>query len=350
MRAWLAQLSIPFREPFATSAGVVAARDLLLLRVEGDDGFVGYGEAAPFAPYDGISTEAVAQALRDGSEASAPARSALEMALLDLDGRRTGRPIGEPGAEAIAVNRTLPAGPPEEVARHAEDGVRAGFSCFKVKVGLPDDRARVAAVREAIGPWPAVRLDANGAWRADQAVAALEELSAYDVQLVEQPCRTLEEMALVRHSVGVPVAADESVHAPDDVRAASALEACDVVNVKLAPSGGFRAARETLRAAAAHGLGAYLSSTLDGPWGIAAALQLAASERVSLACGLATLELFDASIAHALPSPADGLQQVPQGPGLGIDVDDRVLAEVLVDEEELAVASWPRRDAPSPSG
>jgi L-alanine-DL-glutamate epimerase-like enolase superfamily enzyme len=106
------------------------------------------------------------------------------------------------------------------------------------------------------------------------------------------------------------------------------------VNVKLAASGGFGAAREALRAASASGLSAFLSSTLDGPWGIAAALQLAASENLSLACGLATLELFDASLARALPPPVQGLMAVPQGPGLGVAVDDGAIAEVLVEEIE----------------
>jgi L-alanine-DL-glutamate epimerase-like enolase superfamily enzyme len=210
--------------------------------------------------------------------------------------------------------------------------VRDGFSCFKVKVGLPDDVERVAAVRLAVGPWPAIRLDANGAWSAEQAIAAIEELTQFDIQLVEQPCETLEEMAEVRRAVSVPVAADESVATPADVRAAVAAEACDAVNVKLAPSGGFGAAREALREAAGHGMASYLSSTLDGPWGIAAALQLAAAERVQMACGLATLELFDASLARALPPPHDGLLDVPQGPGLGVAVDDSAVAEVLVEE------------------
>ncbi|HKP91018.1 MAG TPA: enolase C-terminal domain-like protein, partial [Thermoleophilaceae bacterium] len=113
---------------------------------------------------------------------------------------------------------------------------------------------------------------------------------------------------------------------------AAAAGACDIVNVKLAPSGGFSAARATIAAAREHGLEPYISSTLDGPWGIAAALQLAASERLSLACGLATLELFDARIARALPPPRAGLLAVPQGPGLGVSVDDDALAEVLVEE------------------
>jgi o-succinylbenzoate synthase len=331
VRRTVARLSIPFREPFVTSAGVVPARELLLLRLE-DDGVVGYGEAAPFEPYDGVPVEVVAEALAAGDPGLPQARAAEEMARLDLDGRREGRPLAEPGAEAIAVNRTLPAGPPEEVARRAADGVREGFACFKLKTGLPDDAERVAAVREAIGPWPALRVDANGAWTVDEAVATIEELSPHDLQLVEQPCATLEELAEVRRAVRVPIAADEPVATAADVRAAAAAEACDAVNVKLAPSGGFAAAREAVAAAREHGLEPYLSSTLDGPWGIAAALQLAAGERLSLACGLATLELFDAELARALPGPRNGLLAVPQGPGLGVSVSDEALREVLVEE------------------
>ena len=230
------------------------------------------------------------------------------------------------------MNRTLPAGPPEETARAAGEALREGYSCFKVKVGLPDDEERVAAVRAAIGSWPALRLDANGAWEPEEALASIARLEPYDIQLIEQPCRTLGELAQVRPRVGVPIAADESVASVEDVRAAAEARACDAVNVKLAGAGGFTAARAAVREAQAHDLRPYLSSTLDGPWGIAAALQLAASEEISLACGLGTLELFDARIARALPRPADGLMAVPEGPGLGVSVDDEALAEMLVEE------------------
>jgi o-succinylbenzoate synthase len=328
----LARLSIPLREPFVTAGGVVAERELVLLRLEDADGFVGYGEAAPLTPYDGVTMDEVLAALLGGEPGPPQARAAEEMARLDLEASRAGRAIGEPGADVIPVNRTLAGGPPAEVAEHAAEGVREGYSCFKVKVGLPDDDERVAAVREAVGPWPAIRIDANGAWSVPEAVAAIERLAAYDLQLVEQPCATLEEMASVRQAVELPLAADESVATAADVRSAAEFGACDIVNVKLAPSGGFTAARDALREAAAHGLGAFLSSTLDGPWGISAALQLAAAERVQLACGLATLELFDATLARALPPPADGVLVVPLGPGLGLAIDDAAIAEVLVEE------------------
>ena len=333
MRRTLARLAIPFKEPYVTANAVVAERELALLRLEDDDGCVGYGEAAPFEPYDGVALDEVVDALCDGEpgrDAPAQAHAAWDLALLDLEARREGRALGEPGADAIAVNFTLPAGPPDEVARHASDGIRQGFSCFKVKVGLPDDVQRVAAVREAIGPWPALRVDANCAWTVEEAVTSLGRLAPFDLELVEQPCATLAELAELRRDCPVPIAADESVATPDDVRTAAELGACDAVNVKLAPSGGFEGAREALQAARDAGLEPFLSSTLDGPWGIAAALQLAASERLSLACGLATLELFDARIAHALTPPRGGLLRVPQGPGLGVAIDDDVLAEVLV--------------------
>jgi L-Ala-D/L-Glu epimerase len=224
------------------------------------------------------------------------------------------------------VNLTLAGGPPGEVAERARAGLRAGYACFKVKVGMPEDAERVAAVREAVGPWPALRVDANRAWSVDEAVARIRELEKYDLEFVEQPCRTLDELRQVRGRVSTPIAADEAVGSPRAVRRAVETEACDVVNVKLASAGGFKAAREALRLARANGLGAFLSSTLDGPWGIAAALQLAASEDLQLACGLATLELFDSPLARALPAPVNGTLKVPTGPGLGVDVDEALLA------------------------
>jgi len=335
VRRSLLRLSIPLREPFVTSGGVVYARELAVIRLEDDEGTLGFGEAAPLESYDGVTVDEVIDALRDGPppRGSPPqARAAWELAELDLQARRRGRSLGEPGADAIPVNLTLAAGPPEEVGEAAAAGLKDGYSCFKVKVGLPDDHARVGAVREAVGPWPALRIDANGAWSAGDAVHAITDLSVHDLELVEQPCATLEQMAEVRAQVDVPVAADESIVGADQVQTAIELGACDAVNIKLSSAGGFGPARDALRAARDAGLAAWLSSTLDGPWGIAAALQLAAGQHIPLACGLATLDLFDARIAAALPSPSKGLMAVPQGPGLGIEVSDEALAEVLVEE------------------
>lgn len=335
MNRSLLRLAIPLKEPFVTAKGVLASRELAVIRLTDDDGVQGFGEAAPLEPYDGVSVDEVIDALREGPPrrgAPPQARAAWELAELDLQRRRLSRPLAEPGADAIPVNKTLPAGPPDEVAAAAVAALKDGYSCFKVKVGLPDDGLRVAGVREAIGPWPALRVDANGAWTVEEAVASIEALAEHDLELVEQPCATLEELAEVRARVEVPVAADESIGGVADVLRAAEMGACDAVNVKLAGAGGFGPARDCLRAARDHGLSAWLSSTLDGPWGIAAALQLAAGQSLSLSCGLSTLELFDAEIGRTLPAPRNGVMAVPQGPGLGVEVSDAALHEVLVEE------------------
>ncbi|MEX1141037.1 MAG: mandelate racemase/muconate lactonizing enzyme family protein [Thermoleophilaceae bacterium] len=334
MKRSLLRLRIPLRRPFVTANGVLAERELVAIRLEDDDGTPGWGEAAPLEPYDGVSVDDVWATLADGPpprDAPPQARTAWELSELDLQARRRDRPLGELGADAIPVNMTLPAGPPEEVATAAAAGVRDGYSAFKLKVGLPDDADRVAAVRAALGTWPALRIDANGAWTAAEAIERIDALTAFDLELVEQPCPTLEELAEVRAAVSVPIAADESIQSADDVRRAAQLGACDMVNVKLAGAGGFMPARDALRAAADNALGAWLSSTLDGPWAIAAALQLASQEQLTLACGLATLDLFDGTLAKALPSPANGLMRVPAGPGLGIDFDRETLGDLIVD-------------------
>jgi o-succinylbenzoate synthase len=329
----LLRLSIPLRVPFVSAEAVVSARELVVLRLEGNDGTVGWGEAAPFEPYDGVPLERAIAALSGGGGRRPPqARAAEEIARLDLEARQEGRPLAEPAKDALAVNMTLPGGPPEEVAARAREGARSGYACFKVKVGLPEDSERVAAVRQAVGPWPALRVDANRAWSVEQAVACIRAIEEHDLEFVEQPCRTLEELRQVRARVSTPIAADESAGSGRAIRRAVDIEACDVVNVKLAGAGGFGPAREMLQLARSNGLGAFLSSTLDGPWGIAAALQLAASEDLTLACGLATLDLFEGPIAHALPAPHRGTLKVPAGPGLGVEVSADSLADVLVQE------------------
>lgn len=327
-------LSIPFKEPFTTAAGAVAARDLVVLRVEERDGSVGYGEAAPFEPYDGVSVGDVARVMQEQATPTAYAQvhTADEMAFLDLEGRRLGMPAIELGADSVAVNFTLAGATPQDVAASAATARADGYGCFKLKVGLPDDEARVAAVREAIGRDALLRLDANGAWAPGEAIARIERLAAYGLEFVEQPCVTLEDLAAVRRASGVRIAADEPVQSADDVRAAARAGACDVVSIKLSPMGGVSEAGRAIAAARDAGIEPYVSSTLDGPWGIAAGLQLASAEEITLHCGLATLGLFAGAIAGVLPSPEGGRMNVPVGPGWGVDVPEDAIREVLVQE------------------
>ena len=164
----------------------------------------GRGEAAPLEPYDGVPLAAVAAALeayrevlRDAgprdehaallaacaAERDLPeALAAIDLALWDRAGRRTGRPVAHllaaGAASHVAVNATLGAEDRATAAAQAAAAASAGFGCVKVKVGIGDDAGRVAAVRAAIGPDVAIRVDANGAWGdADEALANLRALA-----------------------------------------------------------------------------------------------------------------------------------------------------------------------------
>jgi o-succinylbenzoate synthase len=331
MKQSVFDLRIPLRGNFSTANATLTERELLLVRLQDRMGHTGFGEAAPLESYDGIALWQVAHSLLGRSTQSPePATAALEMALLDLYGKRTGCGLVEARSDKVAVNCTLANTSPSECAASARRGLKQGYFCFKVKVGTRDDHARIAAVRAAIGPQPRLRVDANGCWSVREATAAIEALSAYDLELVEQPCQTLDQLACVRSKTGVSIAADESIRTADDVRGAARIGACDIVNIKLATSGGFKAARATVRAARQEGLSVFLSSTLDGPLTIAAALRLAASEEINLACGLATLDLFDSPLKDVLAPPAQGYMAVPTGPGLGVSISHAQLASANI--------------------
>jgi L-Ala-D/L-Glu epimerase len=309
----------------------------VLVRLEDDDAFVGVGEAAPLPDYHGVNVDDVLEALeacRAMLAAAAPhasprevlaewtrfsplpAVAAVDLALWDLEGRRAGQPVwrllGAPAAPPIEVNATIAAADRAGAAAQAAAARAAGFRCVKAKVGIGDDGGRLAAVRAVLGPEVAIRLDANGAWSVEQAVAALRALAAVGIELCEEPVHGLAQNRAVAAALSdVPTALDETASA------AEALDhrVCRAVCLKIAACGGITGLLEAGRRARAAGYEVYLASTLDGPIGIAAALHAAAAVRPDRPCGLATLGWF-AGREDPAP-PRRGLIAAPGGPGLG---------------------------------
>lgn len=207
--------------------------------------------------------------------------------------------------DRIPVNATVPAVGPDQVAE-----VLARFpgaTTAKVKVAEPgqrlaDDIARVAAVREHI---PTIRVDANGGWTVREAVIAARALTDEgELEYLEQPCRTVGELAELRGLIDVPVAADESIRKADDPLAVVRARAADIAVLKVAPLGGVRA---MLDIAAQIDIPVVVSSALDSAVGIAAGLAAAAAlPDLRYACGLATGGLFVEDVVDPGPSPAGG--------------------------------------------
>jgi len=294
--------AIPLRNRFR---GITVREGALLL------GPAGWGEFSPFAEYG-------------------PAESARWLASA-IEAATIGWP--DPVRDAVGVNVTVPA-----VGPRLAHGIvaRSGCRTAKVKVAEPgqseaDDIARVAAVRDALGPGGRIRVDANGGWDTEQAASMLRKLSVFGLEYAEQPCATLAELASLRRRVDVPLAADESIRKASDPLAVRAAGAADIVVLKVAPLGGVRAA---LRVAAGCGLPVVVSSAVESSVGLVAGVALAAAlPELRYDCGLATMSLLTGDVTDDPLVPAGGML-----PRRLVVVDEKRLARWESDPEP-----WRRR-------
>jgi O-succinylbenzoate synthase len=278
--------AIPMRVRFRG----IAIREGMLIEGPG-----GWGEFCPFADYD-------------DAECAPWLATAIEQCT-----------IGWPSAvrDRVPINCTVPAVNPERAHE-----ITAGSGCrtAKVKVAdhpesLSEDLARVEAVRDALGPGGAIRVDANGGWDVDTAVAHIRRLdkAASGLEYVEQPCRSIDELATVRRQVDVRIAADESIRRTEDPLRVAVAGAADVAVIKCSPLGGVW---RSLQVAAAAGLPCVVSSALETSVGLAAQLALAAAlPELDFACGLGTLSLLDGDVVAESGSlrAVDGYLPVPHG-------------------------------------
>lgn len=299
--------AIPMRARFRG----ITVREGMLIR-----GPAGWGEFCPFADYD------------DTVSASWLATTIEQCTI--------GWP--EPVRDRVAVNCTIPAVDPE----HARNiTARSGCRTAKVKVAdhpasLSEDLARVEAVRDALGAGGAIRVDANGTWDIDTAVSHIRLLdkAAGGLEYVEQPCRTIMELAVVRRRVSVRIAADESIRRAEDPLRVAVAGAADVAVIKCTPLGGVR---RSLQVAEAAGLPCVVSSALETSIGLAAQLALAgALPELDFACGLGTLSLLNGDVVADGESlrPVNGYLAVPRTPA----IPDPVLLDryELVDPRQTA--------------
>ncbi|WP_207945375.1 o-succinylbenzoate synthase [Actinomadura sp. 7K534] len=267
--------SIPMRTRFRG----LTRREGVLVR-----GPAGWGEFSPFPEYGPAECARWLAAAREAAHDGWPA----------------------PVRDTVPVNVTIPAvGPERAYAMTKESGCRTA----KVKVAErgqsdADDLARVEAVRDAIGPDGQVRVDVNGGWDVDHAARMIRTLDRWELEYVEQPCATLEELALVRRRVDVPIAADESIRRAEDPLKVRAAGAADVAVLKVQPLGGVAAA---LRVAEACGLPVVVSSAVETSVGLAAGVALAAAlPELPFACGLGTLSLLKGDVAGDPLAPVAG--------------------------------------------
>ncbi|MET0976996.1 MAG: o-succinylbenzoate synthase [Leifsonia sp.] len=269
--------------PLRTRFRGIEVREAMLF-----EGPAGWTEFSPFVEYD-------------HAEAAAWLNAAIDFGWREL-------PV--PLRTRIPVNATVPGVAAEEVpgilARYA------GCRTAKVKVAggdvsLADDIARVAAVRNVLGPEGRIRVDANGNWNVDEAEHAVHALEPYDLEYVEQPCATIDELVELRRRtryMGIPLAADESVRRAEDPLAVAAAGAADLLVIKAQPLGGIRRAMQIVQQA---GLPVVVSSAIDTSIGLSMGAYLAASiPDLEYDCGLGTAELLAADVTADPLTVTDG--------------------------------------------
>ncbi|HKY47622.1 MAG TPA: o-succinylbenzoate synthase [Acidimicrobiia bacterium] len=244
-----------------------------------------------------------------------------------------------PVRSSVPINVTVPA-----VDGPTAFAIVAGSGCrtAKVKVADPgqsakEDEERIAAVRSALGPSGKIRIDVNGAWDLATATATLLKFASYDLEYVEQPVRTLEEMIELRRRVPMPIAADEAVRLAADPLEVAERGAADLIVLKVQPLGGVERALEVARRS---GLPAVVSSALETSIGIAAGLAAAAAlPQLDYACGLGTVSLFTGDVVLDSLVPIDGQMDLRR-PEPDPELVDRFAADRDTSAELLRRLRW----------
>lgn len=334
----------------------VTALPSTIVRVESDDGLVGYGETCPlgatYLPAHAAGARAALRELAPALEGVDPrnlaavwaamdgalaghlyAKSAIDIACWDILGQAAGLPVsallGGTLAEDFPLYVAIPLGPVEAMVEHVAARRAEGIRRFQLKLGADprEDAARVRAVLAATEAGDVVVADANGGWRVQDATIAARALEDLDRVLFEQPCPTLEECLVVRSRTTLPMVLDEVI---TDVNALlRARDAIGGINLKLGRVGGLTKAKLLRDLAVSLGLRLTIEDSWGGDVTTAAVAHLAAStppDQLLMASFMNDWTLDH--VAGYEPRSRDGRGAAPTSPGLGIEVDVAVLAPV----------------------
>lgn len=335
-----------------TSYGRQAESNTVLVEVRTDQGLVGYGMTTAAAPWYGDSIEDIVAHLdrylspsmigRDPLNiveavthldrvrtGALYAKSALEHALWDLKGKALGVPVyqllGGRAQEGIRLHGFAHYAAPAEMAETARAEVDAGWTVLKMKIGVgpAGDLARYRAVRGAVGDRATFQLDGNTGYTLAQAIPTLTEMVALGgVGIVEQPVRTLDEMAELGRRLAVPLMVDESINRPEDAVAIARRRAGHVLHMKLHKFGGLLKAQRIAAVAQAAGMLLSVAPYTD--------VELAAAAHFAAAMPHATWPAgytpMDDSILTE-PIVPTGQRVLPrEKPGFGVDIDEQRVA------------------------
>lgn len=354
-------LAIPLKKSFAISFDKVVVKRHVLVRLQTDgDGIEGIGEVGVLPAEIGGPMESLVEAVNrylapavtgcdplDIADLHARmdravdgfnfAKAAVDIAAHDAAAKALGVPlhklIGGAYRDGIPVTWVIGIDTTEENTREAVEYVRRGYTCLKIKVGSdPDgDVHRIREIRRAVGSDVKIRVDANQGYSPKVAIRTIKRMEEFNLQCVEQPVPklNLEGLAEVAHAVDTPIMSDEAVYHMEDLLRIINLGAADIVNIKLARIGGLYRARQAAALAETAGLSCILGCMLEVGVGIAAGAHFAAATpNVTYESDLIGHLLHSRDIVNdseKMLGIEKGVLPVPNGPGLGISLDEEAV-------------------------
>ncbi|MEO8694037.1 MAG: enolase C-terminal domain-like protein [Acidimicrobiales bacterium] len=374
--ATIYQLQIPFVESFTHHTAQRRFCDSVVVKVVDDAGVEGFGEGVP-RPYvtgenpafmiDHLAHTLLPSVLgRELPLIQAPAdlaqldefvdprppvgvrsdnacRSALELAMLDCCLRRQGTSAAAlfaVGGHTVIYSGIISAGALDTALAHARQMKLIGLQQIKIKVGYPDDVARVRAIRELFGPTASIRLDANGAWTLPDAVEMLGALAAFDIAAVEQPLAAgaVDDLVRLRQATPIVIVVDESLVTVADADELIERGAVDVFNIRVSKCGGLWRALEIARRAERGGVGVQIGAQVGETAILSAAGRLIAasvSNPMFVEGSYGTLLLVEDIGAEEVRFGRRGRGRVLGGPGLGLSIREDRLRKHSADVVEV---------------
>ncbi|OIB58938.1 mandelate racemase/muconate lactonizing enzyme family protein [Natrialba sp. SSL1] len=367
-------VSVPVEKAYETSLSSAPGQqsdthDHIVVRLETDAGIPGYGEIAPKAAWphgltQGACTDLINDTLASTVEGRRVNRIArivddleaqlsgetfpiygIDVALHDALGKRVEVPVYELLGGPKNLRREFPLHysigimEADKMAADATTAAEKGFTAFKVKVGGSDHEAELAGI-EAIAevvPDARIRIDANQGWYPEEAIRKIRELdvAADGLELVEQPVAydSRDGLRRVREAVDPPILADESAFSPRDVADLARHEATDIINIKLAKTGGLHRGKDVATVAGAHSLTCFMGSMVELGIGAAASAHLTISTpRITYPTGVMNQYVEDTLIKNDGQWEVDGPTfTVPEIPGLGVEPDHEAIERLRVD-------------------
>ncbi len=359
--------AIPFAIPNRPEVGKIvsaiwtvdAARHVLV-KITDSDGVVGYGEATPRATIYGDTQTSTVAIIRDWIEPSLrglepwaiedawtrmdvfphnlPAKAAIDEALHDIQGKRLGvnvrQLLGGMNRDRCPLGTIIPLGTPDETAARCAAAVSSGIRFLKVKIGKDPARdiAAVRAIRKAVGGEVCVSVDINQGYAAATAIRVLNALQEFGIAWAEEPVKAwdLEGKLQVAKSVAVPLLLDESAFTPQEVVRQITNGACGMISIKGCRTGFFRS-RAVASIAEAHNIPCVIGSARESTLGTLVAAYVGASCRSVIASEIGDHVIFEASLLTKWPRIEDGYLVLPDGPGLGVEIDEAQVERYRID-------------------